>query len=140
MWFRRHKLERISTSTIAVEAAAYLHGSLATCRMALGLSVPSWAWLNRCAHGDLACLNALRSSAPEPVTGEESLLTWLQAERLLVDELMEIVDDDEEFLQRVQGQILLPLEGLLIEKENSEEITAATLVHSVRAALRSSLA
>lgn len=127
--FRRHRKRMPPPVAPAVEA--YLDGSYAAFVTKLGKTVPPWAWLNRCAHGELETLRAL---APARL-GD----TWARAERVLADELLLIVEDDEELLSRIQCHVLIPLEMALIDREAHEHLTAPGLVLSVRAALRSSL-
>jgi hypothetical protein len=127
-WLRRHRAA--SPPSIAPEVEAYLEGGYVAYVSRLGWSVPPWAWLNRCAHGDRRALRALASAGVDEL--------WGKAEQVLAGELLAIVGDDEGLLLGVQCQVLIPLELALIDGA-SDRLTAQGLVLSVRAALRSSL-
>jgi len=137
MWSIRRRQKR--DLSLASEVEAYLDGSYAAYRKGLRQSVPSWAWLNRCAHASLATLRRL----PREELTEDALArpdwSWARAERILVGELLSIVGESQEALGRVQQRILIPLELEYLDPEENAQLTAVGLVLSVRAALRSSL-
>lgn len=124
-------------SSLAREAEAYLAGRYLALMSQRDGWVPAWAWLNRCAHGDLAILHALSGEASAGLS--VVALSWASAERLLAAELLAIVDGEEELLRNLQWRVLIPLEIVLIDREGTEELTPRGLILCVRAALRSLL-
>jgi hypothetical protein len=136
MWF--HHVTHKEPSSVVSAVQSYLDGCYASYVVSHGQLVPSWAWLNRCAHGDLATVRSIPEAEP-PSLGRVATCSWTWAEYILAKDLLAVVEDDEELLSRIQRQVLIPLEMALIERSKSEVLTAASLVFSVRAAIRSCL-
>jgi hypothetical protein len=165
MWLgRRARRTRNSDSgdELAVEIEAFLAGTMLDHLHRRGNVVPGWARLNEVAHGRLPqILQTKRTRDSTPVfhagwgdiacglpdafdapwcSGLWEEDAWRRAQRVLVDEILHLVGDDAERLQRVQQSTLVPLELRLIEIEARQGLTAFELVRCTRAALRSSAA
>jgi hypothetical protein len=94
------------------------------------------------AHGDLRSVRLL--GRPGAATrsarfADWSEETWKTAQRLLANELLDIVSNDSAMLSLVQQTVLVPLELELMRTEATSGLTAYELLQSTRAALRSSI-
>ncbi|MGD0943680.1 MAG: hypothetical protein ABR972_05315 [Acidimicrobiales bacterium] len=67
------------------------------------------------------------------------MVAWRNAERVLANELLELVENDPDVLSRVQQTVLVPLEFELMRTAAERGLTAFELVQSTRTALRSSI-
>jgi hypothetical protein len=67
------------------------------------------------------------------------VVAWRNAERVLANELLELVENDPDVLSRVQQTVLVPLEFELMRTAAERGLTAFELVQSTRTALRSSI-
>jgi hypothetical protein len=127
---------------LVVETEAFLAGGFAQHARLPGNPVPNCSWLNVFAYGDLSSLEELRSSLGERETPaiDDEERSWETAQRLLVDELLELVKGDAALLIRIQQRALVPLELQLLCTEAERALTARGLVQATRTALRSSIA
>ena len=143
------------------ETEAFLSGDALSLFQRSGRVAPAWAWLNALAHGDLDCIRRVRkvctkeSAALSDLQEEAWTVSdpledswrevamrqedWRSAERVLTDELLELVEDDSEMLRRIQESALLPLELQMLDPEGRDALSPFELVQSTRAALRSIL-
>ena len=169
MWFGlRNRRERepgtrlVDDATeLIAETEAFLSGDILSHLQHSGRAIPGWAWLNAFVHGDLSRIRQVRSSCAEESVASAGLQeeawmlsdpvedswraenlareAWRSAERVLADELLELVEEDDELLCRVQALALVPLELQLLDSNSHEELSPFELVRSTRAALRSLL-
>jgi hypothetical protein len=139
-WFGpRHGEERsvaMACSRLIADAEAFLSGNYADHLARQTEAVPGWARLNAFAHGDLRTIRRVRW--PFGVRGPTALAdrtdeAWKIAQRVLADQVLEIVGGDPVTLLRVQESVLVPLELLLMYERS---LTAFELVQITRAALR----
>jgi hypothetical protein len=143
------------------ETEAFLSGDALSLFQRSGRVAPAWAWLNALAHGDLDCIRRVRKMCTEESAAladaqEEAWAVsdpledswrevamrreaWRSAERVLADELLELVEDDSEMLRRIQASAILPLELQIFDSEGRDALSPFELVQSTRAALRSIL-
>jgi hypothetical protein len=146
---------------LVAETEAFLSGEVLCRFLRSGHVAPGWAWLNAFAHGDLGCIRQVRRLCTEEsatlADAQEEAWTvsdplenswrevavkqeaWRSAERVLADELLKLVDDDNEMLRRIQACALLPLELQLLDFKGRDALSPFELVQSTRAALRSIL-
>jgi hypothetical protein len=90
--------------------------------------IPGWTRLNGVAHGDLDALKrmaqSLRSRDVPLITGYSDK-AWSVAQAVIAEELVRLVDDIPELLERIQRRVLIPLEFYLMQEES---VTALELV------------
>jgi hypothetical protein len=143
-WFerrrRKHWAPSASALQLVTETEAFLSGGYADHLTRTGLVVPTWAWLNGIAHGDLQTL----ADSSGPSIGKPWLFIaqrpedfWWDAQRLLATELLKFVGNDATMLVRVQCSVLVPLEFELMRDEVDTGLTAYEIVRKARSALRS---
>jgi len=146
MWFKgRGRKDRPLTpvgALLVAETGAFLSGDFAEEARRRGNPIPPWSWLNVFAHGELTRLEELRSSACQGplLESDDEERSWKHAQRVLADELAQLVDGDSDLLGRIQHKVLVPLELHLMRAELDRGLTALDLVQATRAALRSSIA
>jgi hypothetical protein len=162
MWFG-HRLGKTAPDSDAVrliaETETFLLGDVLEHLQRSGGTIPGWAWLNVFAHGDLRRIRYARHSCSaheaeilswqeevwivrDPIEdfwreANRALETWWSAERILADEILELVDEDDEALSLVQQRALVPLELRWLNAREDEAPSPYELVQSTRAALRS---
>ena len=144
---------------LIAETEAFLSGDILHYLRGSGGAVPGWAWVNVLSHGDLDHLRqVLLADSGQPAalqTGNVEAWTvpnpleeswraaraqeeaWTSAQRLLANELLELVDDDQGLLTYLQQKVLVPVELRFMDRESHGELTAFDLVQSTRSALRS---
>jgi hypothetical protein len=125
---------------LADEAEAFLSGTYASLLRSREQRVPGWARLNTFAHGDLKHLREFHRflGTRFPALGVEwHEEPWVNAQRLVANDILGIVGENRHVLSRLQRVILIPLELELIRTESACGLTEYELVHSVRVALRS---
>jgi hypothetical protein len=145
-WFRQRRdngqLVSAASSRLIDDIEAFLSGDYASHLRRRSAAVPGWARLNTFAHGDLQSVRLVGRPvcATKPARfaswPEE---TWKTAQRLLANELLDIIHNDSARLSLVQETVLVPLELQLMRTEAKSGLTAYELVQSTRAALRSSI-
>jgi len=143
-WFGRpggNRPHSAAGSRLIGDAEAFLAGDFADHLRGQNEIVPGWARLNNLAHGDLQSLrHARRAFLPtSSMAFDWKETTWRNAERVLSDELLELVENHPDVLSRVQRTVLVPLEFELMRTEAERGLTAFELVQSTRTALRSSI-
>jgi hypothetical protein len=139
-WFGQRNDEEQAVATassrLIADAEAFLSGDYAGHLSRQREAVPAWAWLNVFAHGDLSHVRRARRGfgAREPVEPTEGTdESWRIAQRILADQLLEIVQGDTVTLSYVQETVLVPLELMLMYERS---LTAFDMVQVARAALR----
>lgn len=141
MWWRSRRLRGSKPATegelLVEDATAFLSGTYADHLRKAARAIPSWSWLNACAHGDLYRIEDVHRLASLALLTDVRDDPWRHAQRQLARELLEIVRDDQALLSKIQSRILVPLELELIDAEVAGELTAHALVSTFRAALRS---
>jgi hypothetical protein len=159
MWRRRGRREAQTPDEVErllAETAAFLSGDLLRHRARRACAIPGWAWANVLAHGDLrrirrACVEqsvALPNwsiepwCVPDPIEDSWRALRkqeepWRSAQRVLADEVVELVGNDREALGYLQKHALVPLELQLMERESRSGLAAFEFVVATRSALRS---
>lgn len=99
---------------LAQECEAFLAGRYAEHLDGLGCPVPTWAWLNGLAHGDLARVESLAAGRLKqlrrPRTGLWLASTWPSAVAFLAGEVLDLVRSGGADLDELQLRVLAPLE------------------------------
>ena len=111
---RGRRLEPERLVSIGDELEAFLAGRYVRFQRDRHREIPSWAWLNRLAHGTSDEVIAL---------GERRVRrrdAWEHAEQLLAREIMVLAGGDLEGLQR---SVLMPLELRLAERDGCAALT-----------------
>lgn len=141
MWFSKRNSDRkpiqSSGPRLVADVEAFFDGDYVEHLRRQCDAVNGWAWLNRLAHADLNSLRRVRDSNKELVNWAES--EWTSAQQILVLELLELVDDDQDLLSRIQKAVLVPLELRLIRSDATSNLTPLGLVQFTRSALRSNI-
>ncbi len=108
---------------LADEASAFLDGRLQEHLFggAGGRHAPPWVWLNAVAHGDATLLQQIVDTAGPPA---DPILDWGEARAALAGELLARAGDDRAVVQRLQREVLVPLEQNLAD---ATELTPARL-------------
>jgi hypothetical protein len=119
----------LPSDSVADEIEAFLQGDLAEWLETSAAAVPSWALLNRLAHADRDELDHLNerelgSADAGSVTGSHR---WRAGQLLLADYLLATTSSPEE-LDRVQREVLVPLELWLIGESRIEPFTPGEIV------------
>lgn len=152
---------KLGKRALTLASSSRMFGEVVCQFLRSGHVAPGWAWLNAFAHGDLGCIRQVRRLCTEELaaladaqeeawtvsdplenSGREAAVkqeAWRSAERVLADELLELVDDDNEILRRIQACALLSLELQLLDSKGRDALSLFELVQSTRAALRSIL-
>ncbi|HEX3841553.1 MAG TPA: hypothetical protein VHU85_12230 [Acidimicrobiales bacterium] len=139
-WFGQRNGEEQSVAAastrLIADAEAFLSGDYADHLSRNRESVPAWAWINAFAHGDLSRVRRARRGfgareLAEPTEGTDE--SWRIAQRIVADQLLEIVRGDRLTLSYVQETVLVPLELMLMYERS---LTAFDMVQVTRAALR----
>jgi hypothetical protein len=100
-----------------------------------GRRVPSWAWLNRVAHGTEADLSAL-IGGEHPWDGSTNGNTgWHRMVSFLAADLLALARATDQTLSALQREVLVPLELELAREDNHRRLNAAQLVSVALAAL-----
>jgi hypothetical protein len=125
-----------ASARLIADAEAFLSGDYADHLSRHNEAVPAWARINAFAHGDLSHVQRARGgfgagASPAPAEGSDE--SWRIAQRILADQLLEIVQGDTVALAYVQETLLVPLELMLMYERS---LTAFDLVQVTRAALR----
>lgn len=124
---------------IVEDAEAFLSGDYCDLLRRRGETVPGWAQLNSLAHGNFKIVRRVqRRSATRRLVSyaDRADQTWRGAQRMLANDVIELVEDDPEMLSYVQRHALVPLEFRLMGERG---LTAYELVQFTRDALRSSI-
>jgi hypothetical protein len=136
VWHWRSRTERASDSCDAwSEAEAFLHGTYAEHLISHDRRVPSWAWLNRVAHGTEADLAAL-VGGEDPWDGSTNGNTgWYRMVSFLAADLLALACATDQTVSALQREVLVPLELELAKGDDHRRLGAAQLVSVALAAL-----
>jgi hypothetical protein len=136
VWHRRRRNEPASDSCdVWSEAEAFLRGTYAEHLISHGRRVPSWAWLNRVAHGTEADL-AVLVGGEHPWDGSTIGHTgWHRMVSFLAADLLALARATDQTVSALQREVLVPLELELAREDNHRRLGAAQLVSVALAAL-----
>jgi hypothetical protein len=126
---------RVGVCDVWSEAEAFLRGTYAEHLESHGCRVPSWARLNRVAHGTEADLSAL-------VEGEHAWdgwtignTGWSRIVSFLAADLLALARATDQTVSALQRDVLIPLELDLAREDSHRRLGAAQLVSVALAAL-----
>lgn len=122
-----HRRKRPSTSNVADDCEAYLHGGYAERRRLRGEPVPVWAWVNLLAHGTA---DELAEAARDGGVGP-----WSQARAFVAGELVDRAGIDGRSLEEFQSEVLVPLELRVLARPASARWQPDQLVAELLEAL-----
>lgn len=115
-WARRRTKDGTGGNDLglAEDCEAFVAGRYAEHLERLGCPVPTWAWLNGLAHGDLDRLESLAAGRLKQVGWHRSGLrlasTWPSAVAFLAGEVLDLVRSGRADLGELQLRVLRPLE------------------------------
>ncbi len=121
--------------TIAVEAEAFLLGSLVEYWVNNGAPVPVWAWMNLLAHGTAQRIGECVLLPDEPRRIGRS---WRVARSHLAIEVLDLTDVDFTLVE-LQSSVLIPLELEIAARPDVAGWTPRQWVDLVEDALRNEL-
>lgn len=138
MFWRKRKCdqERAAThpafgSGVGDECDAYLAGRLAFYLRELGRPVPSVAWLNRVVHATPEELVILASEAEDT----DQPVAWRRTVGYLARTLLERSRETGQRIDRLQQELLVPLELELIGEPSAARLDSADMVRLTLARL-----
>ncbi len=113
-WFRRRSDDGVGAAgeRLAAECEAFLDGRYSTLlrRQPYG-GVPAWVWLNPLAHRSAEDLDRFAGDTQGAV--HRPRLSWRECQTIIAAELFRHADGDVAEFQRIQREVLQPLECAL---------------------------
>jgi hypothetical protein len=136
VWHRRSRTEPASDSRdVWREAEAFLRGTYAEHLESHGRRVPSWARLNRVAHGTEADLSALVECEHSWDGSTIGNTGWNRIVSFLAADLLALARGTDQAVSALQREVLVPLELDLAREDNHRRLGATQLVSVALAAL-----
>ncbi len=134
-WHKKTTHEATLGDEVAAECGAFLEGRFAQLLEARRRTVPSWAWLNQVAHGDLEQLRDLAGNVRPARQLGQPAWEWPQAVADIAAELLWLVGDDPPALRQLQLEALVPLELELMGRRPQWAIGPTRLLGDARVAV-----